>query len=237
MISSKSRQDALPPKELADVVSRCTVLRPGLLDYQQAWQLQQRIAASVRDGGPEALVLLQHPPVYTLGMRGREEHLLAARDDLGAEVVRTDRGGDVTFHGPGQVVGYPILDLRRRGMGPATYVHTLEAALVETLARFGIAAGRAQGRPGAWVGDAKIAAIGVRVSRGATTHGFALNVSTDLSYFGRIIPCGLAGAGVTSMHALGVPAQVAEVEDELCAVLCELFALEPAPQAEAAGVR
>lgn len=185
--------------------TRIALLRPGLIPCQDAWQLQQRIADEVRAGADPALVLLEHPPTYTLGVRGKPEHLLlaeAAFAALGAEVHRTDRGGDVTFHGPGQIVAYPVLDIRAMGIGPVQYVRSLEALVIETLSRFGIVAASSPRNPGVWVGDAKIAAIGVRVGRGVTTHGFALNVNTDLSYFQHIIPCGLAGAGVTSMRAL-----------------------------------
>ncbi|HYM15641.1 MAG TPA: lipoyl(octanoyl) transferase LipB [Dehalococcoidia bacterium] len=207
--------------------TRCTLLRPGLTPYQDAWQLQQRLAEAVRLGAPAALILLEHPPVYTLGARGNTEHLLLAQEaylSRGAEVVRSDRGGDVTFHGPGQLVGYPILDVRRWGGGPATYVRGLEALLIDVLARFGIVASRRESRPGVWVGGDKIAAIGVRVSRGVTTHGFALNVSTDLAYFKHIVPCGLADAGVTSMRELtGETFDMGDVEREAAAAFARQF--------------
>jgi lipoate-protein ligase B len=178
-------------------------LRWAQKPYRQAWEEQESIAASVRHGGPESLVLVEHTPVYTFGRRVRPEHLLVAAQELnlrGAEVVESDRGGDITFHGPGQIVGYPILDLKRRGLGPSDYVRGLEETLIRTLDGFGIVAERSPGRPGVWVGNSKIAALGVRVRGGVTTHGFALNVSTDLSWFDAIVPCGLAGAGVTSME-------------------------------------
>lgn len=187
------------------MASRCTLLQPGIVPYQQAWQLQQRIAAAVRDGGDPCLILLEHPPVYTLGVRAKPEDLLlgeAVLQSRGAEVHRTDRGGDVTFHGPGQLVAYPILDIRRYDQGPSWYVHQLEALVIDALDRFGIRGERSARNPGVWVDDAKIAAIGVRVSRGVTTHGFALNVNTDLRYFDDIVPCGLPGVGVTSMREL-----------------------------------
>lgn len=172
-------------------------------DTAAAWQ--RCIADEVRRGAPEALALFQHAPVYTLGRRARYDHLLAPRLDLersGAEVMHSDRGGDVTYHGPGQLVAYPILHLRKRGLGPKTYVHALESVLIQTLERFDIAAGRVSGRPGVWVGNDKIAAIGVRIEGGVTTHGFALNVTTDLDRFGAIVPCGLRDAGVTSMKGI-----------------------------------
>jgi lipoyl(octanoyl) transferase len=211
--------------------SRCTLLRPGLTDYQRGLEIQRRAAESVRDGGEPSLILLEHPPVYTLGVRGRRgEHLHVPREAIearGALVVETDRGGDVTFHGPGQLVGYPVLDLHRLGRGPVAYVRGLEAVVIETLARFGIVGGRVAGRPGVWVKQAKIAAIGVRVARGVTTHGFALNVSTDLSYFGSIVPCGLADAGVTSMLALtGVAFAMSDVEAEVVDAFGREFSME-----------
>lgn len=209
--------------------SRCTLLRPGLVTYQDAWQLQQRIAERVRAGAEATLILLEHPPTYTLGVRGKAEHLLLTQEGFlarGAEVHRSDRGGDVTFHGPGQLVGYPIINIRPYGEGPSWYVRTLEATLIDVLARFGIAATRSARNPGVWVGDAKIAAIGVRVSRGVTTHGFALNVNTDLTYFQHIIPCGLADTGVTSMQLLtGETFEMSDVQDEVAFAFARHFNL------------
>jgi len=173
-----------------------------MLDYQDAWQLQQRIAADVRAGADDTLILLEHPPTYTLGARGNTEHLLLTREAYarrGASVVQSDRGGDVTFHGPGQLVGYPIIDLRGRHEGALWYVGMLEQTMIDALHGYGIDAGRRDGARGVWCGNEKIAAIGVRVSRGVTMHGFALNVQTDLSYFDAIVPCGIRDGGVTSM--------------------------------------
>ena len=189
--------------------------------------MQQRIAAAVRNGGEPALILLQHPPTYTLGARGNAEHLLLSQEaylSKGAEVHRTDRGGDVTFHGPGQIVGYPIVDIRRRGSGAVSYVRALEGVLIEVLARFGVAAARSERNAGVWTGDAKIAAIGVRISRGVTTHGFALNVNTDLSYFEHIIPCGLTDAKVTSLREqTGEEFDLEDVEDEIVGAFAHAF--------------
>ncbi len=190
---------------MASPCQDCLVLRLGLTEYLEGWEIQRRAAETVRSGGPHILVLLEHPPTYTLGVRGRAEHLLVAEEGLarlGASVYRVDRGGDVTFHGPGQLVGYPIFRLSDWGEGPLWYVRRLEDALIDTVAAFGVTAGRVERRPGVWVGHEKVAAIGVRVSRGVTSHGFALNVDTDLSYFQHIVPCGLADAGVTSMARL-----------------------------------
>ena len=211
--------------------------RPGVVEYGRAlaWQRERADALAAGVGG-EALALLQHPPVYTLGARGNRAHLLATPEALaarGAAVVPTDRGGDVTFHGPGQLVAYPILDLRARGLGAAAYVRRLESVVIDALAAFGVEAGRAEGRPGVWVGGAKIAAIGVRVSRGVSRHGLALNVSTDLDWFGGIVPCGIADAGVTSMARLpgGAPPMRA-VEDAMAAAFERAFGVRLVEGAE-----
>jgi lipoyl(octanoyl) transferase len=182
--------------------SRCAVHRLGLVEYQEAWALQRRLAEACRERGELHLLLLEHPPTYTLGARGKQEHLLlseAALARLGASVHCVDRGGDITFHGPGQLVGYPILDLRRWNQGPLWYVRSLEAVLIDALASFGIDAARMPGRPGVWAGRAKIASIGVHISRGITSHGFALNVDPDLTFFSHIVPCGLPDVSMTSM--------------------------------------
>jgi lipoyl(octanoyl) transferase len=223
------------------LATRCTLLRPGTLAYQDAWQLQQRIAADVRDGADPTLILLQHPPTYTLGARAKPEHLLLTEGAIrarGASVERADRGGDVTFHGPGQIVGYPIINIRSRGIGPATYVRAIESILIDVLARFAIIGERSDRNHGVWVGDAKIAAIGVRISRGVTTHGFALNVNTDMTYFQHIIPCGLVGAGVTSMQELtGSTVDMRRVEQETAAAFAEHLDLTMLEVTRGAGVR
>lgn len=185
-----------------DLRATCALHRLGLVDYADALDEQRRFVDACREDGEPRLLLLEHPPTYTFGPRGRSEHLLASEDALarlGASVYRTDRGGDVTFHGRGQLVGYPILDLRRWDQGPRWYVRSLEQVLIWTLARFGIAGYRVEGRPGVWTDGGKIAAIGVHVSRGITSHGFALNVDPDLGYFSHIVPCGLPDVTVTSM--------------------------------------
>jgi lipoate-protein ligase B len=202
------------------VTYKVHLLRWGLTDYRKAWEEQEKLASQTRDGGPESLVLVEHLPVYTFGRRVRPEHLLVAAEELsvrGAQLVESDRGGDITFHGPGQVVGYPVLDLKRRAIGPNEYVRGLEETLIRALDRFGIVAERSAGRPGVWVGNSKIAAIGVRLRGGITTHGFALNVNTDLSWFQAIIPCGLSGAGVTSIASVfgGGDVSMAAAQDAL----------------------
>ncbi len=218
--------------------------RPGLVDYAAALEWQHARAAALYAGSEgEALALLQHPPVYTLGARGNDSNLLASPRALaafGARVVHTDRGGDVTFHGPGQLVAYPILDLRGRGIGAARYVRMLEAVMLEAVARFGVQAERVRGRPGVWVDGAKLGAVGVRVSRGVSSHGLALNVSTDLEWFARIVPCGIPDIEATSLERLlGETPAMEEVEDALASAFerefgCTLVAASwdaPAPAA------
>ena len=175
----------------------------GRTGYLAAWELQKSLHSRVVEGAlPDILLLLEHSHVYTLGRRGNPSDILAAPDMLaqkGIEIHHVDRGGEATYHGPGQLVGYPIVNLRKWGGGPLKYVRTLEEVLIATLADFGIAAQSGERPTGVWVGESKIAAIGVKVSRGVTTHGFALNVKPDLSYFDHIVPCGMPTGRVTSM--------------------------------------
>jgi len=194
------------------------VRRLGLVPYREAWVMQQELAADRRAARiPDTVVLLQHPHTYTIGRSGTRDHVFLTERELadrGITCLEVDRGGDVTYHGPGQLVGYPILDL-----GPTPdvgrYLRLLEGSLIDVLADFGIASDRLSGYTGVWIGNRKIAAIGVKVAQGVTTHGFALNVTTDLSYFSHILPCGIPDKGITSMALeLGdrVPAMV-DVED------------------------
>jgi lipoate-protein ligase B len=202
-------------------------MRLSRTSYQAAQALQERCSRSVDSGGDEVLLLLDLEPVFTLGRRARLEHLLLPRQDmeaLGADVVETDRGGDVTFHGPGQLVGYPILNLRRRGLGAVDYVRALEETLLQTLDAFDVRGQRVASRPGVWLGQDKVAAIGVRVSRGVTTHGFALNIDLDLGWFSAIVPCGIYGAGVTSLsRALGSVVLREAVEAAYCTAFSQVF--------------
>ena len=201
-----------PPQDRVETAGRglcgreCVAVSLGVVDYAEALELQRRLHRQVVDGSlPDLLLLLEHPHVYTLGRRGKEEDIFSTERELlalGVEVHRTDRGGEVTYHGPGQLVGYPIVDLRRWGGGPLAYVRALEAVLVATLGEFGLSSQSGEKPTGVWVGDGKIAAIGVKISRRVTMHGFALNVAPDLSYFDRIVPCGMPDAQVTSMAAL-----------------------------------
>jgi lipoate-protein ligase B len=179
------------------------VLWLGQVDYRTAWQLQAELASAVAKGAcPETLLLLEHPPTITLGRSAKDAHLLASVDrlnTLGIEVVPVDRGGDVTYHGPGQLVGYPIVDLNGRGRDLHAYLRQLEGALIDVLAEYGICAGRKPPHTGVWVEDRKIAAMGIKVSRWISSHGFALNVASDLTGFSHIVPCGLADFEVTSL--------------------------------------
>jgi lipoyl(octanoyl) transferase len=182
----------------------CQVCWLGRIDYLHARTLQELLArARAEDCVTDTLLLLEHPPIYTLGRRGSEEHVLVSQQVLekqGVAIYRTDRGGGVTFHGPGQLVGYPVVSLKDRQGGLGRYLRDLEEILIQVLSQFSISAGRLQGFTGVWVVDRKIAAIGVKLNAGRITgHGFALNVTTDLSYFSQIVPCGIRHKGVTSI--------------------------------------
>jgi len=213
------------------------IVRFPVTDYGVAWRWQQEAAQAVRNGASDSLALLQHNPVYTFGRRIRPEHLLVDRQELaarGAEVVETTRGGDITFHGPGQLVGYPILNLRRRGLGPLDYVCQLEEVIIRALSRLDIASFRVPGRPGVWTDAGKIAAIGVRVEGGVSLHGFALNVDPDLSYFDAIVPCGLTDATVTSIAQVGEEApDLRVVERMLVEEFLSVFDYVPAQSGHA----
>jgi lipoyl(octanoyl) transferase len=207
------------------------VRRLGTIGYQEALDLQKRLVEERKDGRiPDQLLLLQHPPVITLGVRARSDrsHVLATEEALqarGVGLFETGRGGDVTYHGPGQLVGYPILDLKPDRCDVHRYVRDLEDALIRAVASFGIQAGRVPGLTGIWVGNEKLAAIGVRISRWVTSHGFALNVTTDLSHFDLIVPCGITDKGVTSMaRLLGRAIPMVEVEDAVIAAFKAVFA-------------
>jgi lipoyl(octanoyl) transferase len=183
---------------------------------------------------PDTLLLLQHPHVITLGSGSREEHVLASleeRAELEIELFETGRGGDVTYHGPGQLVGYPILDLKPDRCDLHAYLRDLEEVLIRVLARFGVRAGRVDGLTGVWVGDRKLAAIGVRVSSGwITSHGFALNVATDLRFFGTIVPCGIREHGVGSVESvLGRRVGMEAVEEIVIEEFAGLFRRTPGP--------
>ncbi|MHB9145092.1 MAG: lipoyl(octanoyl) transferase LipB [Symbiobacteriia bacterium] len=210
----------------------CTWL--GRRPYRPTWDLQQQLVqARIQGRVPNVLLFVEHPPTYTLGRRGDPANLLVAEAELarqGTEFVPVDRGGDITYHGPGQLVGYPILDLAAWNSDLHLYVRKLEEVLIRALAGYGLAAERIAGLTGVWVGGNKVAAIGVKVSRGVTSHGFALNVTTDLGYFSQIIPCGIMDHGVTSLAALlGTAPAMAEVRERVAAAFGEVFELRLAP--------
>jgi len=208
-----------------------TVRALGEIDYQEALDLQRELVEQRKRGDiGDQLLLLEHPHVITLGVKTRSDrsHILESEESLSAQgvaVFETGRGGDVTYHGPGQLVGYPIVDLKPDRCDVHRYVRDLEEVLIQTVAEFGISARRIDGLTGIWVGpaghEAKLAAIGVRISRWVTSHGFALNVNTDLSRFGLIVPCGITDKGVTSMaQLLSRPIQM----DEVAVIVAKRFA-------------
>lgn len=223
----------------------------GLIDYKKAWDYQEELLNSIvqekiagREGAgqgkePDAgfLLFCEHPHVYTLGKSGTESNLLIREKQLrekGAAFYKIDRGGDITYHGPGQIVGYPILDLEMLGMGVKKYIFSLEEAIIQTLKEYHLRAGRMEGATGVWLDQKlpdkarKICAIGVRVSRAVTMHGFAFNVQTDLDYFNYINPCGFVDKGVTSLSKeLGYPVPVSEVKIILKQKLTGILGVRP----------
>lgn len=212
------------------------VRRLGVVPYADGLALQKRLVEQRKAGEiPDQLLLLQHPPVITLGVRARNDrsHVLATPDALaaeGVEIFETERGGDVTYHGPGQLVGYPILDLRPDRCDVHRYVRDLEEVLIRTAAAFGVVGERSEGLTGVWVGNEKLAAIGVRIARWVTSHGFAFNVTTNLSHFGLIVPCGITDRGVTSLEKLlGRAVSMAEVEGAASLAFGDVFDRQPVP--------
>lgn len=209
----------------------------GRMDYAEAFDLQRSLVDQRKRGEiSDQFLLVEHPHTITLGRNGHMENLLAREDILdraGVAFHHTDRGGDITYHGPGQVVGYPIIDLREWKRDVVAYVRAIEQVTIDTLADFRIPAGRVQGMTGVWVDGAKIAAIGVHISRWITSHGLALNVTTDLSYFTYIVPCGLAKP-VTSMAALGTTVGRERVIERLVCHFGQVFDCEMAEMAAVA---
>ncbi len=225
----------------------------GVVPYAEAWELQQalfndKIAAKMQGAHPSCdFILVEHLPVYTLGKHGKASNMLLSEEALhgvGAELYHIDRGGDITYHGPGQITGYPIFDLEQLGIGLKQYIYNIEEVIIRVLADYGIQGFRINGATGVWVmsnvsaikslppcgGDkrgAKICAIGVRASRYVTMHGFALNVNTDLRYFSYINPCGFTDKGVTSLQQeLGHEVPIEEVKQKLYHVACEIFTIQ-----------
>lgn len=215
----------------------------GLKEYKEAWEFQEKTLAFVqeqRNLRPSnkyvgQLIFCEHPHVYTLGKSGQSNNLLINDDFLAkikASYYQSNRGGDITYHGPGQIVGYPILDLEKMKLGVKQYVHRIEEAIIKTLGKYNIFSERLEGATGVWLekgkpGERKICAIGVRVSKAVTMHGFALNVNTDLKYFSYINPCGFQDKGITSMqNELGQKLDLDEVKNTLRSTICDVFSLK-----------
>lgn len=213
---------------MTDAVLRPQVRRLGLVDYEPVWRRMQRFTDERGPDTADELWSLQHPPVFTLGMNADPAHVLAAGD---IPVIRIDRGGQVTYHGPGQIVVYVLLDLARRGLVVRELVLALEQAVIDTAAHWGIAAYPRRDAPGVYAGDSKLASLGLRIRRDCSYHGLALNVDLDLAPFGRINPCGYQGMAVTQLRDLGVTASVAEVEDRLLEALISRLAPAAGPGA------
>ena len=229
----------------ANILQPVTVCHLGRVAYEAAWDLQKqvqaRLIAAKRQEPPEALahvmLLVEHPPVYTLGRSGNASNLLLSEDALatrGARFYHIGRGGDITYHGPGQLVGYPLLDLDRFFTDLHRYMRTLEEVLIHTCADYGLQAGRVAGRTGVWIGpdargpERKIGALGIRCSRWVTMHGFAFNLNTDLSFFDHIIPCGINDRGVTSLaREQGRPADEADARTRLLGHFADCFGAQP----------
>ena len=211
-------------------VRQLEVRRLGLIRYDEALGLQRELVEERRANRvPDLLLLLEHPPVITLGVRSEVSRAnVVATDErlaeLGVAIHETGRGGDVTYHGPGQIVGYPILDLRPDRCDVHKYVRDLEDVMMRACADYGVSAGRIAGLTGTWVGTEKIGAIGIRISRWITSHGFAFNVRTDLDHFKLIVPCGISDRGVTSLEKVtGRSLQMREVEDAIVRRFAEVF--------------
>lgn len=207
-----SAAGALLPAMAAPVIPAARIRRLGRVEYEPAWRAMQRFTEERTAGTPDEIWLLEHPPVFTLGANASRAHLIAPGD---IPVVQIDRGGQVTYHGPGQLVVYPLIDLKRLGLGIRDFVTALERAVIGLAAQFHIAAEGRRGAPGVYVGGEKLASIGVRVRRNGSYHGLALNVALDLEPFSRINPCGYQGLKMTQLAALGGPRSVWECADAL----------------------
>ena len=208
----------------------------GRQPYEPVWRAMQRFTDLRGDDSIDEIWVVEHDPVFTLGQAGKPEHVLLPGD---IPVLHVDRGGQVTYHGPGQIVVYPLLDLRRLKLGVREYVCRIEQAVIDTLAEWNIGAARRDGAPGVYVNDAKVAALGIRVRRGCTFHGLAFNAAMDLEPFGRINPCGYAGLRVTSVLDLGGPSSMEAIKPVLLDAMATRFglALQPAPPPDLADPR
>lgn len=201
---------------------------PGLWPYEPVWRAMQAFTDARDAATADEFWLLQHEPVFTLGQAGKAEHVLAPGD---IPVIPVDRGGQVTYHGPGQIMAYVLVDLRRRGLGVRELVQRIEQAVIDTLADWNITAQRRDGAPGVYVNDAKVAALGLRVRRGCSFHGLAFNAAMDLEPFHRINPCGYKGLAVTQVLDLGGPASLAVLQSTLVEALARQLGLQPQPAA------
>jgi lipoyl(octanoyl) transferase len=204
------------------------IRRLGRQPYEATWNAMKAFTDRRDSDTIDELWLLEHDPVFTLGQAGKMEHVLMPGD---IPVVPVDRGGQVTYHGPGQIVGYPLIDLRRAGVGVRELVCKIEQALIDTMEHWNIVAERVEGAPGVYVGGAKVGALGLRVRRGCSFHGLAFNVNMDLEPFHRINPCGYKGLAVTQVLDLGGPSQLADVEDVLIGEFCRQFGFDAEPAA------
>jgi lipoyl(octanoyl) transferase len=211
--------ESLPHAALSTEHSALVIRKLGLSDYEKTWRAMQRFSAVRATDTPDELWLVEHPPVYTVGLNGKEEHLL--RTDNGIPLVKTDRGGQITYHGPGQIIVYTLLDLRRRGLGVRALVRKLENAVIELLMSYGVEARGRVDAPGVYVGGAKVAALGLRIRNGCCFHGLSLNVDVDLGPFHAIDPCGYPGLQVTRLRDLGIDERADVVADKLLANLAD----------------
>ena len=206
----------------------CLVYDLGLVDYREGLLLQEKLLNSRKSGAIEdVLLLLQHPSVFTIGRSGIAENVIVPKETLvkeGISVFHTNRGGDVTYHGPGQLIGYPILNLRENGLTAHQYVWNLEEIVIRTLADFGIGGRRISGQRGVWVGEEKVCALGLRIRGEVSMHGFALNVNTNLKYFTYIVPCGITGVSITSVSKLlGRTVELVEIQKSLLRHFSKVF--------------
>ena len=228
MLEPACTVDAGAATAAPSIATRPLIVRDlGRQPYEPVWRAMQRFTDARDESTPDELWLVEHDPVFTLGQAGRIEHVLAPGD---IPVIPVDRGGQVTYHGPGQRVAYPLIDLRRLKLGVRELVCRIEQAVIDTLAVWHIDAARREGAPGIYVDGAKVMALGLRVRRGCSFHGLAFNVDMDLSPFGRINPCGFAGLAVTQVVDLGGPGTLAAIVAELVPRLAAQFALAPCPE-------
>jgi lipoyl(octanoyl) transferase len=213
-------------------MNRPLIKHLGLVDYVPTWKAMEQFTLARGAGTPDEIWFLEHPPVFTLGLAGKMEHVLAPGD---IPVVHIDRGGQVTYHGPGQLVVYPLIDLRRLKLGVRQLVEALEDSVIDTLQGYGIAARNRRDAPGVYVDARKVCSIGIRVRRGCAYHGIAFNVAMDLEPFHRINPCGYEGLEMTQVSALGGPSSVRQVAEDLTPALLKRLGYNNAPVAAVSG--